>query len=103
MAVFLKPVVLLKSASKPVAVLSLTYGCEVSRLKSASVPSAVFRWGYPPSGGGSTARANGESAKQASASAVRNKPCHIGNRLLEFLASEVFVFIQTNLSVPPIG
>jgi hypothetical protein len=46
------------------------------------------------------ARACGESAKQASTSAVRNKPCRKGERLIEFLVSEVLVFIKQPFRSP---
>ena len=64
MAVLLLPVVLLRSASKPIAVLP----APVVRLESAKSPRTVLAFAKQPSW--QTARACGESAKQASTSAV---------------------------------
>ena len=54
-----------------VAVLPLPF----VRLKSASVPSAVLKLGYPPSGAGTTACAAGESFGL-------RRDCHHGNPLI---------------------
>src|SRR2546430_355758 len=88
LAVLFLPVVRLKSALKPMAVLLKP----VIRLKSACSPSAVFWLGYPPSGGGSTACAVGESAKQASTKGMRRN-ARKGEQFIKFLNGIVFVFI----------
>src|SRR5439155_25132120 len=86
-AVLLEPVVRLKSALKPMAVLSVP----LVRLRSELSPSAVFWPGYPPSGGGITARAVGESAKQASAN-VRRKPSRKDDLQIDFPECRVVIF-----------
>src|SRR5881394_2139870 len=63
--------------------------------RSASSPRTVLLFVKQPSW--QVARACGESANNARASAVRNKPYRKGDRFIEFLVSEVFVFIN-NLS-----
>jgi hypothetical protein len=76
------PVVSAKRASNPIAVLSIP----LVRLKRAFVPSAVFSPGYPPSGGGLTAWALKESARDTSVSRTRIKLLGRDNRLSTFLA-----------------
>src|SRR5262249_55189335 len=61
-------------------------------LKSASPPRTVFWFAKQPCW--QVARTVGESVKQASASAVRNKPSRKGDRLIDFVISEVFFFIK---------
>src|SRR5438552_15435272 len=63
--------------------------------RSASSPRTVLLFVKQPSW--QVARACGQSAQQASAIAVKNKPYRKGDRLSEFLVSEVLVFIN-NLS-----
>src|SRR5262245_46334801 len=65
---------------------------------SASSPRTVFRFVKQPSW--QTARACGASAEQASTSAVKNKPCRKGNRVIEFVVREVFVFIKQTFPFP---
>src|SRR5437667_2747380 len=60
--------------------------------RSASSPRTVLLFVKQPSW--QVARTCGQSAQQASASAVKNKPYRKGDRLVEFLVSEVFVFIN---------
>ena len=52
------------------------------RLKRALVPSAVLLPGWPPSGAGVTAWDVVESAKQVSASEIRNKARRKGARFI---------------------
>src|SRR5882724_4315935 len=62
------PSVLLHSENQPTAV----FATPVVRLKRAFCPSAVLNPGYPPSGAGTTASAFDKSPKQASAPAMRS-------------------------------
>src|SRR5438552_782797 len=86
MAVLLSAVVLLKSASKPTAVLLAPV-----LFKSASSPRTVFWFVKQPSW--QTARACGESAKQASANGMRRN-ARKGERFIKFLNGRVVVFIM---------
>src|SRR5207248_8459491 len=90
-AVLKPPVVLLESAMLPMPVLS----APLVLLASAPSPSAVLPLGYPPSGGGLTALAAGESANHASArpSGMRRKPRCNGEVLIKFL-SDGIVFVS---------
>src|SRR5438477_213242 len=96
-------VVLPPSASKPVAVFSLplllfesakvltaVLPKPVVLLRSASSPRTVFSFVKQPSW--QTARTWGESAKQASTSAVRNKPYRKGDRPIDFPKCRVVIF-----------
>src|SRR6266852_2880657 len=85
LAVLSLPVVLLKSASKPTAVL-----LRPVLFKSASSPRTVFWFVKQPSW--QTARAAGESAKQASTNGMRSN-ARKGERFIEFLNGRVVVFI----------
>src|SRR6266849_7966971 len=85
LAVLSLPVVLLWSASKPTAVL-----LGPVLLKSASSPRTVFWFVKQPSW--QTARACGESAKQASTSGMRRK-ARRGERFIKFLNGRIVVFI----------
>src|SRR5207244_13298872 len=82
------PVVLLKSALKPVAVLSKP----AVLFKSASSPRTVFSFVKQPSW--QTARAFGESAKQASTSAMSSKAGGQQEQFIEFFDGRVVVFIM---------
>src|SRR3989442_4618343 len=90
MAVPSLAIVLLKSASKPIAVL-LVPGALPGRLWRALVPSAVLPFAAGPTAP-SCPRAIGESAKQESATNM--KLCRIGERLIKFFADGVFIFIE---------
>jgi hypothetical protein len=79
------PVVLLKSASKPIAVLS-----PPRLFMSASSPRTVFWFVKQPSW--QTARAAGESAKHASTNEM-SRNARKGERLIKFLNGRVVVFI----------
>src|SRR6476646_11221722 len=85
--------VLKRSDPAPVAVLKLTvvrlpsenqppavFAEPVVRLKSAFCPSAVLNPGYPPSGGGFTARAIGEMAQKPIRSATQSKAVRPGEQ-----------------------
>src|SRR5439155_27299360 len=72
-------------AWEPMAVFSVP----VVRLKSASSPSAVLPPRYPPSGGGRTARPGGESAKQTSVRDTSRKTRHRHERLTKFRSAMV--------------
>ena len=89
---------MLKSASKPIAVLL----APVVRLKRAPLPSAVLPLPKSPSGVGvgvgvgvglGFACAVGESAKQAKASATESKPYRKGGWLIKFVTGRVFIFV----------
>src|SRR6266550_4721527 len=92
-AVFWPPVVLLSSAKKPTAVLN----SPVLRVNRALCPSAVLPVGYPPSGGGLTACAAGETAKQARASGMRRRPIREGDRTVDVLKCRVVIFFVSFL------
>src|SRR5438309_2171647 len=96
MSIFLFPVLRLVPAEAPKAMLPVP----PVRLKSASGPSAVLSPGYPPSGDGSTAWAAGESANSRPAKAMTKKPRRKGERFIEFVVGEVFVFIKQIFQFP---
>src|SRR6266480_4625846 len=77
--------VLLKSALKPIAVLS-----EPVLFKSASSPRTVLWFVKQPSW--HTARAWGKSARQTRASGIRIKPSRKGDRPIVFMCG-VFIFM----------
>src|SRR4029077_12457107 len=87
-ATFQPPVVLSASALKPTAVLAMP----VVRLSRAKLPSAVLAPEYPPSGGGLTACVFWTSAKQASATGMRNRPSREGDLPIDFIKRGVVIF-----------
>src|SRR5438132_1553581 len=90
------PVVLFKSAAKPVAVLKLP----VVRLRSALSPSAVLKPEEAPSGAGVTPKAfgAGQNAKHTSTSGTsRARPAVEG--LIEFVNCEVIIFFSLCVQV----
>src|SRR5437016_13714463 len=86
MAVLPLPNVLLISALKPTAVLSVP-----ALFTSASSPRTVLPFVKQPSW--QVARACGESAKQARASGMSSKGSRQNERFIKFLDGRVFVFI----------
>src|SRR5581483_583558 len=94
-AVLKLPSVLLSSENQPTAV----FAEPVVRLKRAWSPSAVLKLGKPPSGGGLTASSMGQSAKQPRAKAIGIKPGQESNRTTEMLSSGprafIFLFVIT--------
>src|SRR5438874_7974791 len=71
------------------------FSVPVVRLKSASSPSAVLPPRYPPSGGGRTARPGGESAKQTSVRDTSRKTRHRHERLTKFRSATVLTLSRS--------
>src|SRR5437588_158786 len=65
----------------------------IVRLKSALTPLAVLRSAEQPTGSGVTARAVGERAKQATASGMSRSASRTGDRFTECFNGRVVVFI----------
>src|SRR5262249_19678872 len=61
---------------------------------------AVLSSSKPPSDGGSTARAAGDSVKQASMSGTSSKTRRKGESVIEFVMCEVLVFIKRTFLFP---